>query len=52
MPAVKKSDLNYDDYSWTVVPGDDPSKKLRMQIALVVKRVMKFSIFEFLNRSK
>ena len=28
MPAVKKSDLNYDDYSWTVVPGDDPSKRV------------------------
>lgn len=26
MPAVKKSDLNYDDYSWTAVPGDDPKK--------------------------
>lgn len=26
MPEIKKSDLNYDDYSWTAVPGDDPKK--------------------------
>ncbi len=26
MPAIKKSDLNYNDYSWTAVPGDDPKK--------------------------
>lgn len=26
MPAIKRSDLNYDDYSWTAVPGDDPKK--------------------------
>ncbi len=28
MPEIKKSDLNYDDYSWTAVPGDDPSKRV------------------------
>ncbi|ARW84547.1 hypothetical protein [Aeromonas salmonicida] len=28
MPALKKSDLNYEDYSWTAVPGDDPSKRV------------------------
>jgi hypothetical protein len=27
MPEIKKSDLNYDDYSWTAVSGDDPEKK-------------------------
>lgn len=26
MPAIKKADLNYSDYSWTAVPGDDPKK--------------------------
>lgn len=26
MPEIKKSDLNYDDYSWTAVTGDDPKK--------------------------
>lgn len=26
MPAMKKSDLKYDDYSWTAVPGDNPKK--------------------------
>ncbi|MBW3510615.1 hypothetical protein [Janthinobacterium sp. NKUCC06_STL] len=26
MPKIKKTDLNYDDYSWTAVPGDDPTK--------------------------
>lgn len=26
MPELKKDDLNYSDYSWTAVPGDDPTK--------------------------
>lgn len=26
MPEIKNSDLNYDDYSWTAVTGDDPKK--------------------------
>lgn len=26
MPHLTKADLNYDDYSWTAVPGDDPRK--------------------------
>ena len=26
MPDIKKSNLNYDDYSWTAVTGDDPKK--------------------------
>ncbi|MGX6569756.1 hypothetical protein OOOCML_33120 (plasmid) [Cupriavidus necator H16] len=26
MPEIKKSDLNYEDYSWTTVTGDDPKK--------------------------
>lgn len=26
MPEIKKSDLNYKDYSWTAVTGDDPTK--------------------------
>ncbi len=26
MPEIKKSDLKYNDYSWTAVPGDDPKK--------------------------
>lgn len=26
MPEIKKSNLNYDDYSWTAVTGDDPTK--------------------------
>lgn len=26
MPAITKKDLNYDDYSWKAVPGDDPKK--------------------------
>lgn len=26
MPEIKKSDLNYNDYSWTAVTGDDPTK--------------------------
>lgn len=26
MPTITKSDLNYDDYSWRAVPGDDPKK--------------------------
>ncbi|WP_343629659.1 hypothetical protein [Roseateles sp.] len=26
MPTLKKSDLKYSDYSWTAVPGDDPTK--------------------------
>ncbi len=26
MPEIKKSDLKYNDYSWTAVPGDDPNK--------------------------
>lgn len=26
MPEIKKSDLKYNDYSWTAVPGDDPRK--------------------------
>lgn len=26
MPAMKKSDLKYDDYSWTAVPGDNPRR--------------------------
>jgi hypothetical protein len=28
MPAIKRSDLNYKDYSWTAVTGDDPKKKV------------------------
>ena len=27
MPAIKTSDLNYSDYSWTTVPGDNPAKR-------------------------
>jgi len=26
VPQIKKSDLNYTDYSWTAVSGDDPTK--------------------------
>ncbi|WP_312375047.1 hypothetical protein [Pseudomonas oryzihabitans] len=26
MPEIKKSDLFYEDYSWTAVSGDDPTK--------------------------
>lgn len=26
MPKISKADLLYKDYSWTAVPGDDPSK--------------------------
>ncbi|KHT40174.1 hypothetical protein [Pectobacterium brasiliense] len=26
MADMKKSDMLYDDYSWTAVPGDDPTK--------------------------
>ncbi|WP_454909488.1 hypothetical protein [Variovorax gossypii] len=26
MPQLAKADLHYTDYSWTVVPGDDPTK--------------------------
>ncbi|BDO94829.1 hypothetical protein [Escherichia coli] len=26
MTDIKRSDLFYDDYSWTVLPGDDPTK--------------------------
>lgn len=26
MPEIKKSDLNYNDYSWKAVTGDDPTK--------------------------
>lgn len=26
MPDIKRSDLNYHDYSWVAVPGDDPTK--------------------------
>lgn len=26
MPEIKKSDLNYEDYSWTAITGDDPTK--------------------------
>lgn len=26
MPALTKNDLKYKDYSWTAVPGDDPTK--------------------------
>lgn len=26
MPAITRSDLNYHDYSWKAVPGDDPGK--------------------------
>lgn len=27
MPPIRKQDLHYKDYSWTVVPDDDPTKK-------------------------
>lgn len=26
MAKITKGDLNYDDYSWEAVPGDDPKK--------------------------
>ena len=26
MPQLTKADLHYTDYSWTAVPGDDPTK--------------------------
>ncbi|EMW5157215.1 hypothetical protein AAE497_000450 [Escherichia coli] len=26
MTDIKRSDLFYDDYSWTALPGDDPTK--------------------------
>jgi hypothetical protein len=47
MPAIKKSDLKYDDYSWTAVPGDDPKKTV--EDADRLSRNEGYEVLDFLN---
>lgn len=47
MPKIKQSDLNYDDYSWTAVPGDDPTK--RKEDADRFSRQEGYEVLDFLN---
>ena len=47
MPAIQKSNLNYADYSWTAVPGDDPKK--RVEDADRFSRKEGYEVLDLLN---
>ncbi len=47
MPKIQKSHLNYDDYSWKTVPGDDPKK--RVEDADRFSRQEGYEVLDLLN---
>lgn len=47
MPKVTKGNLNYTDYSWRAVPGDDPTKT--REDADRLSRNEGYEVVDFLN---